>query len=46
MLTPRYYFAGDFSSFYDYFLSQPHSERQFRKGEYLWKPGQPYDRIH
>ena len=46
MLMPRYYFAGDFSSFYDYFLSQPHSERQFRKGEYLWKPGQPYDRIH
>src|SRR5699024_9387158 len=25
--------------------SQPHTERQFQKGDYLWKPGQPYDRI-
>lgn len=45
MLMPRYYFAHDFSSFYSYFLSQPHIRKTFRKGEYLWKPGQPYDRI-
>lgn len=45
MLKPRYYFADDFASFYEYFLSQPHEERLFKKGEYLWKPGEPYDRI-
>lgn len=38
-------FADDFASFYEYFLSQPHKERLFKKGEYLWKPDQPYDRI-
>lgn len=45
MLKPRYYFADDFHTFYEYFLSQPHTVRTFRKGDYLWKPGQPYDRI-
>lgn len=45
MLKPRYYFADDFRTFYDYFLCQPHTERIFQKGDYLWKPGQPYDRI-
>lgn len=45
MLTPRYYFADDFRAFYKYFLSQPHTERTFQKGDYLWKPGQPCDRI-
>ena len=45
MLTPRYYFADDFRAFQDYFLSQPHKERVFQKGAYLWKPGQPYDRL-
>lgn len=42
MLTPRYYFADDFREFHDYFLAQPHKETVFRKGELLWKPGQPY----
>ena len=32
MLTPRYYFAEDFRPFQDYFLSQPHTEKTFRKG--------------
>ena len=45
MLKPRYYFADDFRSFYEYFLSQPHTKRIFQKGDYLWKPGQPYDRV-
>ena len=45
MLVPRYYFADDFCAFYQYFLSQPHTERIFQKGDYLWKPEQPYDRI-
>lgn len=46
MLTPRYYFADDFRPFYSYFLSQPHTERSFRKGELLWQPGRPYERLH
>ena len=46
MLTPRYYFAEDFRAFHDYFLAQPHREKVFRRGELLWKPGQPYDRMH
>lgn len=46
MLTPRYIFTDDFREFYPYFLSQPHIERTFRKGEYLWAPGQPYGKIH
>lgn len=45
MLMPRYYFAGDFTEFAGYFQSRPHIQRTFRRGEYLWKPGQPYDRI-
>ena len=45
MLKPRYYFADDFRIFYKYFLSQPHTERTFHKGDYLWNPGQPYDRV-
>lgn len=32
-------------SFLFYFLSKPHTERIYQKGEYLWKTGQPYDRI-
>lgn len=46
LLTPRYYFADDFRAFYDYFLSQPHEAKSFRKGEYLWAPGAPYEKIH
>lgn len=45
MLMPRYYFADDFSAFLPYFLLHPHLRKVFRKGEYLWKPGQPYDRV-
>ena len=45
MLKPRYYFADDFCSFYEYFLTQPHIKRHYSKGECLWKQGQPYDRI-
>lgn len=46
MLTPRYFYADDFRQFYEYFLSQPHVERIFHKGDYLWKPGSPYEKIH
>ena len=46
MLTPRYFFADDFRQFYEYFLSQPHTTRIFHKGDYLWEPGQPYEKIH
>lgn len=46
MLTPRYIFADDFKQFYQYFLSQPHIKKTFRKGEYLWAPGSPCEKIH
>ena len=46
MLMPRYFFSDDFQQFYEYFLSQPHSQKTFHKGDYLWKPGQPYEKIH
>lgn len=46
MLTPRYYFSHDFSRFYEYFLTQPHCVKNFRKGELLWKPAQPHGKIH
>ena len=46
MLTPRYFFANDFKQFYSYFLTQPHKKRFFRKGEFLWESGEPFQRIH
>lgn len=46
MLTPRYYFADDFSQFYDYFLHQPHVKKSFYKNDILWAPNQPYEKIH
>ena len=46
MLTPRYFFSGDFRQFYEYFLSQPHEKRYFQKGDYLWKPGSPYGNLY
>lgn len=46
MLTPRYIFADDFKQFYQYFLSQPHIKKTFRKGDYLWTPGSPCEKIH
>lgn len=46
MLTPRYCFENDFIEFRDYFLSCPHKKASFKKGGYLWKPGEPYDKIH
>ena len=35
MLMLRYYFAEDFRPFQEYFLSQPHTEKTFRKGGLL-----------
>lgn len=46
MLIPRYFFCGEFTTFYNYFLSQPHTKKQFRKGAYLWLPGQPHNTFH
>ena len=46
MRTPRYLFAGDFAAFADYFRTQPHRERRFCKGDYLWAPGQPFQSLY
>lgn len=45
-LTPKYIFAGDFASLSEYFHSSPHKEVSFRKGDFLWEPDEPYDRLH
>lgn len=41
MLIPRYYFSNDYRDFYEYFLTQPHTVKIFRKDEYLWNYGDP-----
>lgn len=46
MHTPRYFFTGDFSAFHEYFLSRPHERRSFARGEFLWRPGEPFGRMH
>ncbi len=46
MRTPQYFFTGDFAAFQEYFLSRPHERLSFRRGEYLWPPGEPFGRIH
>lgn len=46
MLTPRYYFAEDFRTFQEYFFSRPHKRKIFRKGDFLWPPGAPYETLH
>ncbi|MBP2653611.1 MAG: cyclic nucleotide-binding domain protein [Firmicutes bacterium] len=46
MLIPSYFFTNDFKQFYEYFLSQPHIKKSFKKGDYLWEPNKPFEKIH
>lgn len=46
MLTPRYFFAGDFSRFSGFFFSHPHRRREIAPGALLWEPGRPMETIH
>ena len=46
MLTPRYFFTNDFLQCYEYFLSQSHRKKFYKKGDYLWEPGMPFHTIH
>ena len=39
--TPKYIFADDFRSLEGYFAAAPHKDVSFRKGDYLWEPGEP-----
>lgn len=45
-IMPKYIFADDFRDLEEYFLSCPHRDVSFDTGDYLWKPGEPYGRIH
>ena len=45
-LTPNYIFSGDFREMEPYFLSRPHQKCSFQRGDYLWKPGEPFGKIH
>lgn len=46
MNIPRYYFSGEFAELYEYFLSQPHTTKTFRKNEYLWGPGELLEKVY
>ena len=46
MQIPRYYYSGSDPILYQYLLTQPHQERHFEKGEYLWKPGEFIERVY
>ncbi|MGI6011466.1 MAG: Crp/Fnr family transcriptional regulator [Ruminococcus sp.] len=46
LLTPTYIFSDDFTEFETYFLSHPHRKRFFCRGDYLWKPDEPFGKIH
>ena len=46
MLIPRYYFSNDYRDFYEYFLTQPHTVKIFRKDECLWNYGDPITHIY
>lgn len=43
---PRYYFENEFKAFYDYFLIQPHKEKRFSPGNYLWAPSKPLNHVY
>jgi CRP-like cAMP-binding protein len=40
MLIPRYFFTGEFTQFYNYFLTCPHVVEKYKKNDYLWPPGE------
>ncbi len=46
MLIPRYYFSNDYTDFYEYFLTQPHTRKTFRKNDCLWNPGEPVTHVY
>lgn len=44
-LRPRYYFSGMFEPFLDLLLQHDHVIKHVKKGELLWQPGQPHEKI-
>ena len=46
MLEPRYLFTQDFSTLRAGLLALPHRVRRFARGEFLWAPGEPFERVH
>ena len=46
MLIPRYYFSNDYTDFYEYFLTQPHTRKTFRKNDCLWNPVEPVTHVY
>ena len=46
MLSPRYYYSADDPELYQYLLTQPHREKHFEPGDYLWKPGEFIERVY
>lgn len=46
MLLPRYYYSNNAPELYQYVLTQPHREKHFEPGDYLWKPGELIKRVY
>ena len=46
MITPRYLYRDDFSSFRRRLASMPHETRRFEPGAILWGPGEYVERVH
>ena len=46
MLTPAYIFTNDFNNLEHFFQEQTHIKKSFKKGDYLWSIGEPFDKIH
>ena len=46
MLKPRYLFTQDFSALRTGLLALPHRVRRFARGEFLWAPGEPFERVY
>lgn len=44
-ILPRYYFSGEYASFYPALQALPHKDVRYPAGELLWHPGEPITKI-
>lgn len=45
MLLPRFFFSQDFAPFRPFLLGLAPRMRRFRRGEFLWRPGEPFSAV-
>lgn len=46
MQVPSYIFKDEFKKFKDYFLSQPHNNVTFKKGEFVWRENECLTKVY